>query len=59
MILAWRWKHDIGTVPSILHLKVKFPTKEGVMVMRGNQKAKRASRYSASRSLMRLTVLKK
>lgn len=28
----------MGAVPSILHVKVKFPTEEGVVVMRGDQK---------------------
>lgn len=31
----------MGAVPSILHVKVKFPTEEGVAVMKGDQKAAR------------------
>ena len=38
-ILAWPWIHAMGAVPSTLHVKVKFPIKKGVTVMRGDQKA--------------------
>ena len=36
-ILAWPWIHAIGAVPSTLHLKVKFLTKQGIVVVRGDQ----------------------
>ena len=37
-ILVWLWIHDMGAVPSTLHVKVKFSIEEGVVVMRGDQK---------------------
>nr|XP_023875521.1 uncharacterized protein LOC111987994 [Quercus suber] len=36
MILGRPWIHAMGTVPSTLHVKVKFPTKQGVAVVRGS-----------------------
>ena len=36
-ILGKPWIHAIGVVPSTLHVKVKFPIKHGVAVVRGNQ----------------------
>ena len=41
VILAWPWIHAMGAMPSTLRVKVKFPIKEGVTVMRGDQKATR------------------
>ena len=35
-IPARLWIHNMGAVPSTLHVKVKFSTKEGVVVMRGD-----------------------
>ena len=31
----------MGAVPSTLHVKVKFPTKHGVAIMRGSQQVAR------------------
>ena len=31
------WIHAMGPVPSTLHVKVKFPTKQGVAIVRGSQ----------------------
>ena len=31
----------MGAVPSIMHVKVKFPTKEGIMAVRGDQRTAR------------------
>ncbi|XP_075665629.1 uncharacterized protein LOC142635334 [Castanea sativa] len=33
------WIHDMGAVPSTLHVKVKFRTDEGITVIRGDQQA--------------------
>ena len=40
-ILGRPWIHAMGAVPSTLHVKVKFPTKQGVAVIRGSQKLAR------------------
>ena len=36
-ILAWLWIHAIGAMLSMLHLKVKFPTKQEIVVIWGDQ----------------------
>ncbi|XP_075654890.1 uncharacterized protein LOC142625066 [Castanea sativa] len=35
------WIHDMGAVPSTLHVKVKFQTDEGITVIRGDQQVAR------------------
>ena len=40
-ILGRPWIHSMRAVPSTLHLKIKFPTKQGVIVIRGDQQAAR------------------
>ena len=35
-ILGRSWIHTVGVVPSTLHVKVKFPTKQGIAVVRGS-----------------------
>ena len=35
-ILGWPWIHAMGAVPSTLHIKVKFPIEDGVIVVRGD-----------------------
>ena len=40
-ILGRPWIHTIGAVPSTLHVKVKFRTKQGVVVVRGSQQVAR------------------
>lgn len=40
-ILGWPWIHAMRVVPSTLHQKVKFPTKDGVVVVRADQKVAR------------------
>ena len=40
-ILGRSWIHAIGAVPSTLHMKVKFRTKQGIAVVRGSQQAAR------------------
>ena len=40
-ILGRPWIHAMKAVPSTLHVKVKFPTKYGVAVVRGNQRMAR------------------
>ncbi|XP_023920008.2 uncharacterized protein LOC112031552 [Quercus suber] len=40
-ILSRPWIHAIGSVPSTLHVKVKFPTKHGVAVVKGSQQTAR------------------
>ena len=37
-ILGRPWIHAMGAIPSTLHMKVKFRTKQGVATIRGNQK---------------------
>ena len=36
-ILGRLWIHVMGAIPSILHVKVKFCTEQGVVVVKGNQ----------------------
>ena len=36
-ILGRPWIHAMGAVPSTLHVKVKFHTKQGIVVVKGNQ----------------------
>ncbi|XP_075661761.1 uncharacterized protein LOC142631475 [Castanea sativa] len=54
-ILGRPWIHDMGAVPSTLHVKVKFRTEDGIAVIRGNQQIVRqylvaaASRESKQR----------
>ncbi|XP_075649694.1 uncharacterized protein LOC142620166 [Castanea sativa] len=40
-ILGRPWIHAMGTVPSILHVKVKFRTEQGITIVRGNQQVAR------------------
>ena len=40
-ILGRPWIHAIGAVPSTLHQKIKFPTKDGVAIFQTNQKMAR------------------
>ena len=40
-ILGRPWIHLMGAVSSTLHVKIKFPTEQGVTVIRGNQQAAR------------------
>ena len=40
-ILGRSWIHAMGAVPSTLHVKVKFPTEQGVAVVRGSQQVAR------------------
>ena len=40
-ILGWQWIHAMGAVPFTLHVKVKFPTEQGITVVRGSQQAVR------------------
>ena len=35
-ILGRPWIHAMGAIPSTLHVKVKFPTKQGIAVVRGS-----------------------
>ena len=35
-ILGRQWIHAMGAVPSTLHMKVKFPTKQGIVVVQGS-----------------------
>ena len=35
-ILGRPWIHLMGAIPSTLHVKVKFPTKQGIAMVRGN-----------------------
>ena len=41
MILGRPWIHAIGVVSSTLHVKVKFPTEQGIAVVWGNQQVAR------------------
>ena len=40
-ILGRPWIHAMGAVPSTLHVKVKFPTEQGVTVVKGSQQVAR------------------
>jgi len=40
-ILGRPWIHAMGVVSSILHVKVKFCTEQGIVVVRGNQQVAR------------------
>lgn len=40
-ILLQSWIHAMGVVLSMLHIKVKFPTEQGIVVMRGGQSVAR------------------
>ena len=40
-ILGRSWIHAMGAIPSTLHVKVKFHTEQGVVVVRGSQKVAR------------------
>ncbi|XP_075670209.1 uncharacterized protein LOC142639972 [Castanea sativa] len=42
------WIHNMGAVPSILHVKVKFRTDEGITVIRGDQQAARQCLVAAA-----------
>ena len=35
-ILGGPWIHEIGAIPSTLHVKVKFHTKHDIVIVRGN-----------------------
>ena len=35
-ILGRPWIHEIGAIPSILHVKVKFRIKQSIAVVRGS-----------------------
>ena len=48
-ILGRPWIHTMGAVPSTLHVKVKFPTENGVAVVRGNQQVARQCLVAAVR----------
>ena len=40
-ILGRPWIHTMGAVPSTLHVKIKFHTKQGIVVIRGSQQVAR------------------
>ena len=40
-ILGRPWIHAMRVVPSTLHVKVKFPTEQGVAIVRGSQQMAR------------------
>ena len=40
-ILGWLWIHAMGAIPSTLHVKVKFPTEQGIAIVRGSQQVAR------------------
>ena len=40
-ILGRSWIHSMKVVPSTLHVKIKFPTEQGVTMIRGDQQAAR------------------
>ena len=37
IILSRPWIHAMGVVSSTLHMKVKFPTEDGIVMVRGDQ----------------------
>ena len=40
-ILGRPWLHSIEAIPSTLHVKIKFPTEQGIAVIRGDQQVAR------------------
>ena len=46
-ILGRPWIHSIGAVPSSLHQKVKFPTKQSIVEIRENQSVARRCQIAA------------
>ena len=40
-ILGWPWIHIMGVVPYTLHVNMKFHTKQGIAVVRGDQQMAR------------------
>nr|XP_023907531.1 uncharacterized protein LOC112019234 [Quercus suber] len=40
-ILGRLWIHAMGAIPSTLHVRVKFPTDQGIAVVRGSQQVAR------------------
>ena len=36
-ILGWPWIHTMGVVLSTLHMKIKFPIEDGIVVFRVDQ----------------------
>ncbi|XP_075665907.1 uncharacterized protein LOC142635669 [Castanea sativa] len=42
------WIHDMGVVPSTLHVKVKFRTDEGITIIKGDQQAARQCLVAAA-----------
>lgn len=40
-ILGWPWIHVMGVVLFTLHIKVKFPIKDGISVVKGDQRVAR------------------
>ena len=36
-IMGWPWIHTMGAVLSTLHMKVKFPTEDGIAMVKGDQ----------------------
>ncbi|XP_075659209.1 uncharacterized protein LOC142629107 [Castanea sativa] len=47
-ILGRLWIHDMGAIPSTLHVKVKFQTEEGIIVIRGDQRVARRCLVAAA-----------
>ena len=48
-ILRRPWIHAMKAIPSTLHVKVKFPTEYGVVVVWGNQRVARQCLVTAVR----------
>ena len=46
-ILKRPWIHSMGLVPSSLHQKVKFPTEQGIVKVRGDQYMARKCQIAA------------
>ena len=47
-ILGRPWIHIMGAVSSTLHVKIKFPTEQGVAVVRGSQEVARQCLVAAA-----------
>ena len=41
VILGWSWIHAMGAIPSTLYVKVKFPTEQGIILVKGSQQVAR------------------
>ena len=56
-ILGRSWIHAMGAIPSTLHVKVKFYTEQGVVVVRGSQKVARQDKQVERKPTLEAALL--